>query len=82
MRAKKLHTHHYQIVSHGCSSETFGVIPGFMDDTYPMLLGSNLLMDDFPRSDEKTCKTLFRQLQPCTGLEREKRCEWFGKDVE
>ena len=80
--ANELHAHHYQIVSHGCSFKTFGVIPGIMDKTYPVLLGSNLLMDDFPRSDDNTCKTLFRQLQPCTGLELGEPCEWFGKDAE
>ena len=81
-RARKFHTHHYQIVSHGCSSKTFRVIPQQMDETYPMLLGSNLLMDDFRRSGEETCKTLFRRLEPCTGLELGERCEWFGEDVE
>ena len=80
--ANELHARHYQIVSHGCSSKTFGVIPGIMDKTYPVLLGSNLLMDDFPRSDNNTCKTLFRQLQPCTGLELGEPCEWFGKNAE
>ena len=78
----ELHARHYQIVSHGCSSKTFGVIPGSVDDIYPMLLGSNLLMDDFPRSEKQTCKTLFRQLQPCTGLEVGEQCAWFGEDVQ
>ena len=81
-RARKFHTHHYQIVSRGCSSKTFRVIPESVETIFPMLLGSNLLMDDFPRCDEVISKTLFRQLQPCTGLELGKPCEWFGEDVE
>ena len=83
---------HYQIVSHGCSSDTFGVIPSTMDHVYPMLLRSRPLMDDFPRLHIEECASLFRQLDPCTGIDLGKKglhrkaafgevWSWFGRYV-
>ena len=57
---------------------------------YPMLLRSHLLMDDFPWLDIAECASLFRQIDPCTGIDRDKRGlqhegrlgevrSWFGK---
>jgi len=39
-------------------------------------------MDDFPRREKEVCKTLFRKLQPCTGLELGEQCTWFGEDED
>ena len=47
-----------------------------------MLLDSNLLIEDFPRSDIGKCESLFRQLEPCTGLARGQQCSWFGENVK
>ena len=96
-RPSNRHGRHYQIVARGCSSGTYGIIPSSMDETYPMLLGSNLLMEDFPRKTIKSCASLFYQMQPCVGLyggqkgkegpwgKNEPKVEiqsWFGRDVE
>ena len=51
---------HHQIVAHGCSSETYGVIPKSRDGQYTMLLDPNPLMEDFPRRDMKECVDLLR----------------------
>ena len=91
----EFHRRYYQIVSYGCSSDTFGVIPSTMNDVYPMLLRSRLLMDDFPRLHIGECASLFRQIDPCTGIDVGKKGlhrnlegtlgdvrSWFGNCVE
>ena len=78
-----LHARHYQIVAHGCSPETYGVIPKSSCGQYTMLLDSNPLMEDFPRHDMKECVDLLRQMDPCFGLEGgNNECQWFGEDLE
>lgn len=79
----ELHARHYQIVSRGCSSKIFGVIPNGLDERYQALLGSNVLEEDFLRRHVEGCMPLFRQLQPYTGLGQDQQENpWFGKDVE
>ena len=64
-----------------------------MNNVYPMLLRSQLLMDDFPRLDIEECASLFRQIDPCIGIDlgekgpqREGRLgeawSWFGRHRE
>ena len=87
---------HYQIISYGCSSNVFGVVPKTMNEVYPMLLRSRLLMDDFPRLHIGECASLFCQMDPCTGIDTGKKKRkglqrkgafgevesWFGRHVE
>lgn len=75
---------HYQIVAYGCSSETYRVIPKDSDAAYTMLLGSNMLMEVFPRGDIPECAAMFKQSNPCSELEHTgaRVCQWFGKDVK
>ncbi|KAG5650914.1 hypothetical protein H0H81_010561 [Sphagnurus paluster] len=42
----------YQLVVHGVTSETYGVIPSAMDDKYKTLIAGNKIMDDFPREGD------------------------------
>src|SRR5258708_2202403 len=51
-KAAKDDDHHYLIVTHGCSSETFSAIPPECDAKYRSLLRATSIMDDFPRNNQ------------------------------
>jgi hypothetical protein len=64
--ASKLHRddHHYEIVAHGCTSETFAAIPSAVQPKYQSILAARTIVEDFPRADDEECLQAFENLKP------------------
>jgi hypothetical protein len=58
---KDAEAHHYMIVAHGCTSETYGSIPSTCNNLYKAILASDKLIDDFPRNQLENERALYRQ---------------------
>ncbi|KAF8329151.1 uncharacterized protein EI90DRAFT_3063346, partial [Cantharellus anzutake] len=64
--ASKLHwdDHHYEIVAHGCISETFAAIPSAVEPKYQSLLAAQTIVEDFPRAGMEENLRAFKNLKP------------------
>ncbi|KAF8327719.1 uncharacterized protein EI90DRAFT_3066737 [Cantharellus anzutake] len=64
--ASKLHRddHHYEIVAHGCISETFAAIPSAVESQYQSILSAQTIVEDFPRAGDEECLQAFENLRP------------------
>ncbi|KAF8329150.1 uncharacterized protein EI90DRAFT_3155509 [Cantharellus anzutake] len=62
----KLHRddHHYEIVAHGCISETFAAIPSAVEPKYQSLLAAQTIVEDFPRAGKEKSLRAFKNLKP------------------
>ncbi|KAJ1301424.1 hypothetical protein OPQ81_008684 [Rhizoctonia solani] len=66
---------HYSFVARGCRPETYKAIPEAARKTYPIILASGGLKDDFPRAENKTSWELVEELKP-TFIAAKCRAEW------
>ncbi|KAF8342621.1 uncharacterized protein EI90DRAFT_3029644 [Cantharellus anzutake] len=62
----KLHPddHHYEIVAHGCISETFAAIPSAVQPKYQSILAAQTIVEDFPRAGKEKSLRAFINLKP------------------